>query len=348
MLFPSFRWNEDIPVEFFIFNIRSFPKISFKAYGHRDKTFSSLKVSSNTLSVALLSLCFLLPSPSLWANNVKHLSANRIVSTSPSITEILFELGLNNRVIAVTDFCNHPQEACKLPSIGGMTNPNMEKMVSLKPDLIIYQSGSQRIASNTKNLGIETLELDLKNIEGIFKSIRKLGTTLNCEEPAGLLLLRLKNGIAYYQKRQFPKKEVLLILGESNGSFRDLYAVGPETFLSELLSLSGGNNIIRISQAQYPKISKEYIIEQSPEIIIEASPNPNLPQKEIDLKIKEWNRFPTIKAVKNKQVYFIGADYLLIPGPRFLEIVELFSKVIHPDLFTDQIAPTNKKETRKQ
>jgi iron complex transport system substrate-binding protein len=138
-----------------------------------------------------------------------------------------------------------------------------------------------------------------------------------------------------------PKKEVLLLLGDSSDPARDLYAAGPDTFLNELLILSGGKNIIRDSPARYPKLSKEHIIEKSPEIIIEAGPKSNLSQQEIDIRIKEWKRFPTIEAVKKNQIYFIGADYILIPGPRLLKIIEQFFKVIHPSLFADQIKKTS-------
>ena len=214
----------------------------------------------------------------------------------------------------------------------------MEKVVSLSPDLIIHQSGNQRLRNNAKNLGINTLDIRLSNLEEIFESIKKLGVALNCLEQANKLTLHLKKGIAFYQERLegLPKIEVLLILGDSSNPARDLYAVGPGTFLNELLNLSGGKNIIRDSPARYPKLSKENIIEKSPKIIIEAGPKSNLTRKEIDLRIEEWNRFPTIEAVKRKQIYFIGADYILIPGPRLLKIIERFSKVIHPKLFLDQ------------
>ena len=288
--------------------------------------------------ILLLIIVFFTSAPLLWADNIKASSAKRIISTSPSITETLFELGLKDRVIAVTDFCKCPEEACQLPSIGGMLNPNMEKMLSLSPDLIIHQSENQRLRNNAKSVGINTLDVRLGNLEEIFESIKKLGIALNCLEQANKLTLHLNKGISFYQERLkgFHKIEVLLILGDSSDPARDLYAVGPGTFLNELLNLSGGKNIISDSPARYPKLSKEYIIEKSPKIIIEAGPKSNLSRKEIDLRIEEWNRFPTIEAVKRKQIYFIGADYILIPGPRLLKIIERFSKVIHPKLFLDQ------------
>ena len=101
------------------------------------------------------------------------------------------------------------------------------------------------------------------------------------------------------------------------------------------------------SKAQYPKLSKEFIIEQSPEIIIEAGPKSDLPQKEIDYRVGQWNRFPTIRAVRDKRIYFIGADYILIPGPRLVKILENFVQVIHPDLSNSQAEKITFQETVK-
>ena len=280
---------------------------------------------------------------SVEANSFFENQPQRIISTSPSITEMLFELGLEDRIVAVTDFCIYPEEACLLPSIGGVLNPDIETIVSLTPDLIILQSDSAKVKKNIKSLGIPTFSIKVRTISDIFESINRLGKELNCQEAAKKLLLLLKGKINAYKQRlegKLPKK-VLLLLGDSSDPARDLYAVGPGTFLNELLVLSGGKNILQKSKAQYPKLSKEYIIKQSPEIIIEAGPKSNLSQKEIDYRVKQWNRFPTIQAVRDKRIYFIGADYILIPGPRLIKILENFVEVIHPDLSkleTDKIS----------
>ena len=215
-----------------------------------------------------------------------------------------------------------------------MLNPDIEKIVSLAPDLIILQSDSATVEKNINSLGIPTFSIKVRTISDIFDSINRLGKELNCQEAAEKLVLLLKDKINAFKLKlvgQLPKK-VLLLLGDSSDPAHDLYAVGPGTFLNELLILSGGENILKNSKAQYPKLSKEYIIEQSPEIIIEAGPKSNLSQKEIDYKVERWNRFPTIQAVRDKRIYFIGADYILIPGPRLVNILENFIQVIHPDL----------------
>ena len=262
---------------------------------------------------------------------------------------MLFELGLQDRIVAVTDFCIYPEEACLLPSIGGVLNPDIEKIVSLAPDLIILQSDSATVEKNIKSLGIPTFSIKVRTISDIFESINRLGKELNCQEAAEKLLLLLKDKINAFKQKlvgQLPKK-VLLLLGDSSDPAHDLYAVGPGTFLNELLVLSGGKNILKNSKAQYPKLSKEYIIEQSPEIIIEAGPKSNLSQKEIDYKVEQWNRFPTIQAVRDKRIYFIGADYILIPGPRLVKILENFVQVIHPGLSNSQTEKISLNETVK-
>ncbi|MFT4578846.1 MAG: iron complex transport system substrate-binding protein [Nitrospinales bacterium] len=323
----------------FIFNSFFCSNTNGQILRKENHTFLGLGIIQTILFVIAL----FTPTSLLWADNTKVSFASRIISASPSITETLFELGLKDRVIAVTDFCEYPEEACQLPSIGGMLNPNMETVVSLNPDLIIHQPGNQRFRNNAISIGIKMLEVRMGNLEEIFESIKKLGVALNCQEQANKLTLQLTTGIAFYQERLkgLPKKEVLLLLGDSSDPARDLYAAGPGTFLNELLNISGGDNIIRDSPARYPKLSKEHIIEKSPEIIIEAGPKSNLSQEEIDHRIQEWNRFPTIEAVKKRQIYFIGADYILIPGPRLLKIIELFSKAIHPNLFADLTRKTN-------
>lgn len=274
--------------------------------------------------------------------------AQRIISTSPSITETLFALGLGNRVAGVTDFCTYPKEACQLPSIGGLVNPNMETMVALRPDLVLHLAHSTRMEQNTRTLGIPSMRVDMDTVENILASIRFLGETLGVKKNAECLQNKLIDGINSYKKRleNVPPKEALLLLGGSSGSGRELYAAGRGTFLHQLLEISGGRNIIPESLAQYPRITKEFIIEKSPEVIIEAGPKPQLSLKQIKERTQGWKRFPTIRAAQSGQIHYIGADYILIPGPRLLKILEDFSKALHPEVFSASF-PTEQTNAEK-
>ena len=277
----------------------------------------------------------------LWASDAGYKSANRIVSSSPSITETLFAMGLEERVVGVTDFCKYPQEACKLQSIGGMVNPNMEVLVSLRPDLVLHLSHSARMARNTKNLDIPSFGINMDTLADILNSIKILGKTLGVEKNAEQLIKKLTEGINSYKEKLkgIAPKKALLLLGDSSDPGRDLYATGHGTFLHELLEISGGKNILPATMARYPRITKEYIIEKSPEVIIEAGPKSRLTPPQIKERIKGWERFPSIKAVQKGQIHYIGADYILIPGPRLLNIIEQFSRAIHPDIFLKEGLP---------
>jgi iron complex transport system substrate-binding protein len=310
--------------------------------------FNPIKAVCNILRTifVLLLLVFLPASSVLWAGDANIRYANRIISTSPSITETLFALGLGHRVVGVTDFCEYPSEARQLPSIGGMTNPHMEALVALRPDLVLHLTHSAKMARYTKTLGIPSMGIKMDTLDDILRSIELLGSKFSIEEDSKQLLEKLTAGIDFYKRKlkDIHPKETLLLLGDSSDPGRDLYATGPNTFLHELLEISGGKNILHESMAKYPRLTKEYVIEKSPEVIIEAGPKSQLTPEQIKERLKSWKRFSTIRAVQTGQLHYIGADYILIPGPRLLSILEQFSQVLHPKVFQNSFHSKLKKE----
>ncbi len=269
-------------------------------------------------------------------NEVRAESApHRIISMSPAITEILFKIGAGKRVVGVTDYCAYPPEAAKLPKLGGILNPNVERMISIKPDLIIHHYDSIKIQDFAIKLGVESLPVKLTTLNSILDSIQKIGQKLDLLDSAKMLRLKLENEINFYKSKlkSQRKKSVLLLLGDSDDPMRDLYAAGRNTFLGELLSLAGGDNIIPETLAEYPKVSREYIIHKSPEAIIIAGPMAKLSHEQKKANIKRWAKFTTVRAVKNNNIHYIGHDYILIPGPRLIKLIDQFAKSIHPSLF---------------
>jgi len=269
---------------------------------------------------------------------------NRIISTSPAITEILFALGVGDRVVGVTDFCSYPEKACLLPSIGGPLNPSAETWLTLKPDLIIIQEDSEIIQKNANIFGIPSLTVSVNNLKNILTSIQIIADSLGVPKTGHQLTNKIKIKIKEYQSRlkDLKPQQVLMLLSDTNDPSRDLYAVGRGTFLNELLTIAGGENVLPHTMAKYPKISKEYIIAKSPEIIIEVGPKSRLTKKEILVRKKTWGKYSTLRAVKDDRLYFIGADYILIPGPRLLNILDDFTRTIHPGLFAEKSG--NKRE----
>ena len=274
-----------------------------------------------------------------------HAASQRVISTSPAITEILFAIGAGDRVVGVTDFCNYPKQACRLPSIGGPLNPSTERWITLKPDLIIIQEDSEVIQKNAKIFEIPSLTVSVNNLNNILNSIQIIADSLHMPQAGHQLAIKIKTKIEDYRThlKKIKPRQVLMLLSDTNDPSRDLYAVGRDTFLNELLTIAGGENVLPDTMARYPKVSKEYIIAKSPEIIIEVGPKSNLSKEETLARKKTWGKFSTLRAVKDDKLYFIGADYILIPGPRLLNILDDFTRTIHPELFLNQ---SSKEQTK--
>ena len=275
----------------------------------------------------------------LMAFHEAHAASQRVISTSPAITEILFALGAGERVVGVTDYCSFPKKACLLPSIGGPLNPSTETWIALKPDLIIVQEDSVVINKHATILKIPILKVSVNNLENILTSIQAIANTMQVSKRGHQLVDKINAEIEQYRTRlrKLKPRQVLMLLSDTNDPSRDLYAVGRDTFLNELLSIAGGENILPDTMATYPKISKEFIIAKSPEIIIEIGPKSNLSSDGILDRKKTWGKYPTLNAVKNNRLYFIGADYILIPGPRLINILDDLTRNIHPNIFSSPL-----------
>jgi len=279
-----------------------------------------------------------------WTATAQASSPQRIISMSPGITEILFALGLGEQVVGVTDYCVYPEKAKSLPRIGGPLNPSYETIITLKPDLIIHQPNSLKIETFVEKLGIRNLPISMLSLEQIFSSIKAIGRATNRENSADRLIQSMQEKIDFHRKRlaQVSQKTVLLVLGISNDSMRDLYGVGPKTYLGEMLALAGGKNILVDTRTQYPKVSKEFIIHESPEIIIEVGPKDILSREASKKRRQGWQKFSTIRAIKNNNIHFIGTDYVLIPGPRLINIIDDFVNAIHPEIGSNDSSQVEK------
>ena len=274
----------------------------------------------------------------------------RIISMSPGVTEILFAISAGDQIVGVTDFCNFPEAAKSLPKVGGLLNPSYESIITLKPDLIIHQPNKNRMKKFVENLGIHHLPISMLSLDEIFSTIKEIGVATHREKGADRLIQSMKGKINFHRKRlaNVSQKSVLLVLGISNDSMRELYGVGPKTFLGEMLALAGGKNILADSQAQYPKVSKEFIIHESPEIIIEIGRKDILTEESSLKRRQGWQKFSTIRAVKNQDIHIIVADYILIPGPRLVNIIHHFVKAIHPEIVSDTPPVAEKVEDSNQ
>ncbi|HEX8986156.1 MAG TPA: ABC transporter substrate-binding protein, partial [Bryobacteraceae bacterium] len=212
----------------------------------------------------LLSLCVCVSAVNLFA------APQRIVSTSPSITEMLYALGLGDRVVGVTTFCHYPPEAEKKTKIGNYLNPNLEVIVGLRPDLVIAETSGVRRPEKLSSLKLNVVEIDDSNLAGIYASIRTIGKASGVPERAEKLCSGMRAALEDLRRKTAPlaRRRMLFVVGRTPGRIEDLIAVGRGSFLNELMEVAGGRNIFGDSPAGYPKVGLEDLLGRNPEVIV--------------------------------------------------------------------------------
>ncbi len=252
----------------------------------------------------------------------------RIVSLAPGITETLYALGLDDKIAGVTTFCDWPVAARKKPRIGGFSNPSIEKIVALKPDLIIATADGNRkdTVQQLARLGLPVYVINPLNINGFLKSILHIGEITNREKDAGKLVeknkKRLNNVSAQIRHKKKPR--VFFQLG-----LEPVFTVGRGTLINEVIELAGGINVAGHDTARYPIYSVEGIMGASPEIIIFA---PMVNDKNFAAVKRFWQKLGEISAVKNNKIYSLDADLINRASPRIFDAIEIMAHIFHPDI----------------
>jgi iron complex transport system substrate-binding protein len=247
-------------------------------------------------------------------------SAARIVSFSPNITEIIYALGQEDKLIAVTDYCIYPPQAQQKEKIGGLLNPNMEKLLSLQPDLLIGTPAISELVVKVQTHSIRAVMLANETTPDIISAIDSIGGLLNCERQADSLRKSISDSLRHYQNLcdLLPdwRPSAMLVIGRDAGTARNVTVCGRETFISALWELAGGVNIFSDLPGRYAQANREAALTRAPQLIIEFRFNEDLPAGKTERLRGEWAELSGIPAVDHGQIYFLTGNYTLIPGPR--------------------------------
>lgn len=258
----------------------------------------------------------------------------RIVSMAPSITETLFAIGLSERVVGVTQFCDYPPEAQAKPKVG-YTRPNLEAIVALQPDLVLAPREFLRtdIQSKLEQLKIPTYILDTTTFDRILSHIQTLGRMLGASVPADALVHEMRRQIEVIKARTslLPRPRVLYVLNSE-----PLITVGPGSFIHEAIEMAGGSNVAARARSAYPRLNMEAVLKEDPELILFPSGR----SEGIAVGEEErWQRWTTLSAIKLGRLHRVPSDLLNRPGPRIVQGLETLARVIHPEAFEGRGAP---------
>jgi iron complex transport system substrate-binding protein len=250
----------------------------------------------------------------------------RIVSLAPSMTEILYALGLGDNIVGVTTFCDYPEEAKKKPKIGGMSNPSLEAVISLKPDVVVLTTdGNPReFEERLVSLKIKTFVFQARRLAELPQGIRELGAALGVKNRADKLAQEIESGIDKIKKSSLVprpssvgKKVIFIVWPEP------LIVAGPGTVIDDAIALLGDENIAAVAKTAYPKFSIEEVIHQAPDIIVIGKGHVNM--KEISQGVLK--RMTSVPAVKNGSVCYVS-DRLFRLGPRVIKGIEELSECL--------------------
>jgi iron complex transport system substrate-binding protein len=256
----------------------------------------------------------------------------RIISLAPNITEILFALGLGEKVVGDTRYCDYPAEAAEKPKVGGMIDPNIEKIQALHPDLIIaFRGNPLRILTKLKNLHFPVFVLDTgKSFADLFVAIQKIGRVTREENLAEGLRATLRKKYSDIEQTldavDFEPKVFLLLHGQG------LWTCGQESYLNDLLHQAKGINIAGRIPRKWLQLSREQLIHENPDVIIIMAKDKTGFLRAQDRLLAD-SRLQKVTAIEKKEIHFLDEDVASRFGPRLLEALVEVARILHPQRF---------------
>ncbi|MDJ0763321.1 MAG: helical backbone metal receptor [Myxococcota bacterium] len=263
-------------------------------------------------------------------------ACNRIVSLAPSLTEIAFALGLGNRVVGVTHFCDYPLEARTKQEVGGYATPNYELLTSLRPDAVLLLEHHAAVRAHLQALGLNTLMLKSEGLQDVLNSIRSVSVHCGVAATGASLVTAIEKKIRNIEKKtaHLDRPRILMTTGRRMGSaaLTDIFVVGKRSFFNDVIVAAGGENAMPESAIQYSRISTEGIIALNPEVIVDLMADLDETGISVQDVIEQWQEVGRVDAVASGRVHVIGEDFAVIPGPRIVLLIEALAKVFHPEV----------------
>jgi iron complex transport system substrate-binding protein len=271
----------------------------------------------------------------LFACGANAQPATRIVSLVPALTEMLFAIGAGPQVVGVSSYDDFPAEVTKLPRVGALLDPDLERILALRPDLVITYGSQTALEAQFTRAGIRTFSYRHGGIPTIIETLRELGAVTGqaagAERTARNIQQQLDAVRARVKGRGRPR--TLLVFERQPKTLQGMYVAGGQGFLNEMLTIAGGENVFADVQRESVQPSHETLLMRAPAVIVEVRATGTLAAADVRREQDIWSTLASIPAVRTRRVHFLNAAYLVVPGPRLGLATEAFARAIHPDAF---------------
>ena len=260
----------------------------------------------------------------------------RIISLVPAATEMLYAIGAGPRVVGVSSYDSFPPEVKQLPSVGALIDPNVELILSLKPQMVVVYGSQTDLKQQLARAGIGVFDYRHAGLADVTTTIRALGERLGARQRAGEVAGEIERGLEDIRRKvaNRPRPRTLLVFGRERLALRGLYASGGIGFLNDMLDVAGGTNVFADVKLQAVQASTEQILARRPDVILETRAlNSAWPSGDRDAELKVWDAVASVPAVRNRRVLFLFDDRIVIPGPRVVEGTTVMARTLHPDAF---------------
>ncbi|MBM4017654.1 MAG: hypothetical protein FJ288_04885 [Planctomycetes bacterium] len=256
----------------------------------------------------------------------------RILSLTPNVTEILFAMGLGDKVVARSTYCSYPPEVQALPAVGDTLQLNLQEVIRLEPTVAFLITRRDEVPRRLQGLGVRAVPLQSDRMGQMVQSIRTIGRETGREAAADALIQRIGADLDAVARRLqgLPRARVLFAFPMTVGSSRIMVA-GRGTFVDELLSVAGAENAYP-ETADWPTVGPQQVVALAPEVVIINATGDDAPPDRIQVIRRAWDGLPAVPAVASGRVHVLTESYLTIPGPRVGLAARRLAETIHPDM----------------
>jgi iron complex transport system substrate-binding protein len=267
------------------------------------------------------------------AQNVER--PRRVVSLIPATTEMIFAMGAGDRLVGIGNFDRFPPETSTLPRVGGLIDPDTERILSLRPDLVIVYNTQAELKQRLERAAVPYFSYEHRALPDVMETIRAVGARLGVAPAAEALAAGMEKALDGIRRsvagRARPR--TLLVFGRERDTLRGVYASGGYGFLADLLDVAGSDNVFGEVKQQSVQASTEMILSRRPDAIIELRYGDDTRAYSVERELAVWKTLASVPAVRGNRLHLLVGDEFVVPGPRIVSAATRLARALHPESF---------------